>query len=65
MFKKISKSEDFLNLLRTQGKVTSLNTSKHIQATNDVNAHMAEIRREFTIKNWGSNKAAETIILNC
>jgi hypothetical protein len=64
MFKKISKSEDFLRLLSLQNKVTNLNQSKHIKATSEMNTIMEEVKRDFEYKNRQSNISAANVILN-
>ena len=64
MFKKISKSEDFLKLLSLQNKVTNLNQSKHIKATSEMNTIMEEVKRDFEYKNRQSNISAANVILN-
>jgi hypothetical protein len=64
MFKKISKSEDFLRSLSLQNKVTNLNQSKHIKATSEMNTIMEEVKRDFEYKNRQSNISAANVILN-
>jgi hypothetical protein len=64
MFKKISKSEDFLRLLSLQNKVTNLNQSQHIKATSEMNTIMEEVKRDFEYKNRQSNISAANVILN-
>ena len=63
MFKKISKSEDFLKLLSLQNKVTNLDQSKHRQATSNMNSIMEEVKRDFEYKNRQSNISAANVIL--
>jgi hypothetical protein len=64
MFKKISKTEDFLRSLSVQNKVTNLNQPKHIKATSEMNTIMEEVRRDFEYKNRRSNISAANVILN-
>jgi hypothetical protein len=64
MFKKISKSDDFLRSLYQQNKVTTLTQPKHIKATSEMNTYMEEVKRDFEYKNRMSNISAANVILN-
>lgn len=62
---KISKTEEIMARLRSEGKVKILNTPEDLAIIERMNQHMAEVRREFIIKNANSERSAANVILTC
>ena len=52
-----------MSKLRAEGKVTILNTPEDLAIIQRMNEHMAEVRRDFIIKNANSEKSAANVIL--
>jgi hypothetical protein len=62
---KISKTEEIMARLRSEGKVRVMNTPEDIAAIERMNKHMEEVRRDFIIKNFNSEQSAAKVIFNC
>jgi hypothetical protein len=62
---KINKTEEIMARLRAEGKVKVLDTSEDLAAIERMNQHMAEVRRDFIIKNANSERSAANVILTC
>jgi len=62
---KISKTEEIMARLRAEGKVKILNTPEDLAIIERMNQHMAEVRRDFIIKNANSERSAANVILTC
>lgn len=62
---KINKTEEIMARLRAEGKVKVLDTPEDLAIIERMNRHMAEIRRDFIIKNANSERSAANVILTC
>jgi hypothetical protein len=62
---KINKTEEIMARLRAEGKVKVLDTPEDLAIIERMNQHMAEIRRDFIIKNANSERSAANVILTC
>lgn len=62
---KINKTEEIMARLRAEGKVKVLDTPEDLAIIERMNQHMAEVRRDFIIKNANSERSASNVILTC
>ena len=60
---KVSRTEAFKAKLKSEGKVTFLNSEQHIAAIIAMNKRLESARREFQIKDRKSINEAASIIL--
>ena len=63
MIKKINKSEEIKKQLNNAGKVSYLDTPKHIEAIVKMNKEMEEVRREYNEKETNSQTSAASVVL--
>jgi len=64
MIKKINNTEAFIEKLRKEGKVRTLNSPEDIKAILELNKQMEEVRRDFINKNNESEKSATQTYLD-
>ena len=62
---RISKTEEIMSRLRSEGKIRIMNTPEDIEAIQNVNIQMEKVRRDFIIKNANSERSAANVILTC
>jgi len=59
----VSRTEAINQQLETQGLITYLNEPKHIEAIVAMNDDMAEVRRDYQVKDHNSQNSAATVVL--
>ena len=64
MIKKNNKTEELDEKLASEGKISYLNEPHHIEAIMKMNDAMDEVKRDFIIKSFNSEKDAENCIIN-
>lgn len=62
--KLINHTSEIMAKLKAEGRVRIMNTQEDLALFSAINKHMAEVRREFIIKSFESEKEAEKIIFN-
>ncbi|MNU18949.1 hypothetical protein [Chryseobacterium cheonjiense] len=63
MIKKVSKTEAIKAKMAREGKVTSLNSPRHISAIASMNKQLETVRREYQTKDRNSQIEANKVIL--
>lgn len=63
MIKKINKTEEIKEQLNKVGKITYLDSPKHIEAIVRMNEEMEEVRRDYMEKEKNSQISAATVVL--
>lgn len=63
MITKTSRTEAIRAKMKQEGKVTQLDTAKHISAITTMNKQLESVRREYQVKDRNSQTAASTVIL--
>lgn len=64
MIIKINRTEEIMNRLKKEGKVTYLDSSEHIQAMVEMNKALEDLKREYIIKDRLSQISASQTFLN-
>jgi hypothetical protein len=64
MIKKINNSDLFIEKLRKEGKIRTLNSPEDIKATLELNKQMEAVRRDYKYKNAMSIKSAGETLIN-
>ena len=64
MIKKISSSDLFIEKLRKEGKVRTLNSPEDIKAILELNKQMEAVRRDYKYKNAMSIKSGGETLIN-
>ena len=63
MIKPVSKAQEIKAQLQNAGKVVKLDKQEDIEAMEEMNNHLLQVRREFQININKSKDAAKSIIL--
>jgi hypothetical protein len=64
MYKKLSRTDEILNKLKSEGKDRNMDTDDDILKISEMNKYMEEVRREFIVKSVKSEISASKVILN-
>jgi hypothetical protein len=66
MNKKISKANEIIVRLRSEGKVIDLsNDPKFLKKVSEINKYMEEVHRDYLMKSYLSEQSAKNIYINC
>ena len=63
MIKTVSRTQIISNQLRNEGKVVYLDKPEHIAKIIAMNEEMADVRREYQVKDRNSQNSAVNVIL--
>jgi len=64
MIKKINNTQAITDQLKKDGKISFLDKPHHIEAINSMNEQLADVKREYQIKDRNSQITAANVILN-